>query len=111
MVPLLSVLFVPLWASGFIAGTSRPCATSLAFTSVCATALFTASRNFASTGAGVCEGRPPLSFFVALPHAGVEDFTVILDDSDFYAQPISVGQALPLHWAPSDAIVLGRLDS
>ena len=43
--------------------------------------------------------------------AGVEDFTVILDDTDFYAQPITVGQALPLHWAASDAIVLGRLDS
>jgi putative spermidine/putrescine transport system ATP-binding protein len=43
--------------------------------------------------------------------AGIEDFTVILDDTDFFAQPITIGQALPLNWEPSDAIVLGRLDS
>jgi putative spermidine/putrescine transport system ATP-binding protein len=43
--------------------------------------------------------------------AGIEDFTVILDDTDFYAQPITVGQALPLHWGAGDVIVLGRLDS
>jgi len=43
--------------------------------------------------------------------AGIEDFTVILDDLDFFAQPITIGQALPLNWEPSDAIVLGRLDS
>jgi putative spermidine/putrescine transport system ATP-binding protein len=43
--------------------------------------------------------------------AGIEDFTVILDDTAFYAQPIAVGQALPLYWSDRDAIVLGRLDS
>ena len=43
--------------------------------------------------------------------AGIEDFTVILDDIDFFAQPITIGQALPLNWEPCDAIVLGRLDS
>ncbi|MBX9458710.1 MAG: ABC transporter ATP-binding protein [Rhizobium sp.] len=43
--------------------------------------------------------------------AGIEDFTVILSDTDFYAQPITVGQALPLHWGAGDVIVLGRLDS
>jgi putative spermidine/putrescine transport system ATP-binding protein len=42
---------------------------------------------------------------------GIEDFTVILDDTAFYAQPIAVGQALPLYWSDRDAIVLGRLDS
>jgi putative spermidine/putrescine transport system ATP-binding protein len=43
--------------------------------------------------------------------AGIEDFIVILDDTDFFAQPITVGQALPIHWGAGDAIVLGRLDS
>jgi putative spermidine/putrescine transport system ATP-binding protein len=43
--------------------------------------------------------------------AGIEDFTVILDDTAFFAQPIAVGQALPLYWSDRDAIVLGRLDS
>jgi putative spermidine/putrescine transport system ATP-binding protein len=42
--------------------------------------------------------------------AGIEDFTVILDDSEFFAQPVTVGQALPLNWSAADAIVLGRLD-
>jgi putative spermidine/putrescine transport system ATP-binding protein len=43
--------------------------------------------------------------------AGIDDFTVILGDDQFFAQPISVGQAVPLAWEPRDAIVLGRLDS
>jgi putative spermidine/putrescine transport system ATP-binding protein len=43
--------------------------------------------------------------------AGIEDFTVILDDAAFFAQAIAVGQAVPLSWAAGDAIVLGRLDS
>jgi putative spermidine/putrescine transport system ATP-binding protein len=43
--------------------------------------------------------------------AGIEDFTVILDDTQFFEQPIAVGQAVPLCWEPRDAIVLGRLDS
>jgi putative spermidine/putrescine transport system ATP-binding protein len=48
---------------------------------------------------------------IVVTGAGIEDFTVILDDTSFFAQPIAVGQALPLHWGPADAIVLGRLDS
>jgi len=41
--------------------------------------------------------------------AGIDDFTVILSDDDFFGRTISVGDALPLMWNPSDAIVLGRL--
>lgn len=43
--------------------------------------------------------------------AGIEDFTVIVDDSDFFARPVAVGDAVPLAWDPQDAIVLGRLHS
>jgi putative spermidine/putrescine transport system ATP-binding protein len=41
--------------------------------------------------------------------AGIEDFTAIVDDRDFYANPVAVGDAVPLRWAAEDAIVLGRL--
>ena len=41
--------------------------------------------------------------------AGVEDFTAILSDTDFFANPVKVGDAIPLSWDPEDAIVLGRL--
>ncbi len=43
--------------------------------------------------------------------AGIEDFTVIVSDTDFFARPVSVGDAVPLAWDAEDAIVLGRLDS
>ena len=43
--------------------------------------------------------------------AGIEDFTAIVADSDFFAKPVSVGEAVPLFWEANDAIVLGRLDS
>ena len=43
--------------------------------------------------------------------AGIEDFTVILDDTDFFAKPVTVGDAVPLAWDAEDAIVLGRLNS
>jgi len=43
--------------------------------------------------------------------AGVEDFTAIVSDTDFHANPARVGDAVPLSWTPADAIVLGRLDS
>lgn len=43
--------------------------------------------------------------------AGIDDFTVILDDSDFFAKPVAIGDAVPLAWDPQDAIVLGRLHS
>jgi len=43
--------------------------------------------------------------------AGIDDFTVIVDDADFFAKPVAVGDAVPLAWDSEDAIVLGRLDS
>ena len=41
--------------------------------------------------------------------AGIDDFTVIIDDSDFFAKPIAVGDAVPIAWNVEDVIVLGRL--
>jgi putative spermidine/putrescine transport system ATP-binding protein len=43
--------------------------------------------------------------------AGIEEFTVILDDTDYFAKPVAVGDAVPLAWDAEDAIVLGRLNS
>ena len=43
--------------------------------------------------------------------AGIDDFTVIIDDSDFFARPVAIGDAVPLAWDAQDAIVLGRLHS
>ncbi|MER8465788.1 ABC transporter ATP-binding protein [Mesorhizobium sp. M1396] len=43
--------------------------------------------------------------------AGIDDFTVIIDDSDFFAKPVAVGNAVPVAWDSEDAIVLGRLHS
>ena len=41
--------------------------------------------------------------------AGVEDFTAILTDHQFFANPVKVGEAIPLCWDVEDAVVLGRL--
>ncbi|MEN3151157.1 ABC transporter ATP-binding protein [Neorhizobium sp. IRAMC:178] len=41
--------------------------------------------------------------------AGIEDFTAILTDAEFFANPVKVGGAIPLSWGREDAIVLGRL--
>jgi putative spermidine/putrescine transport system ATP-binding protein len=43
--------------------------------------------------------------------AGVEDFVAILSDTEFFARPVAVGEAVPLAWNEEDAILLGRLDS
>ncbi|MGX5831384.1 ABC transporter ATP-binding protein [Mesorhizobium sp. 43Arga] len=43
--------------------------------------------------------------------AGIDDFTVIINDSDFFAKPVAIGDAVPLAWDAEDAIVLGRLHS
>jgi putative spermidine/putrescine transport system ATP-binding protein len=40
--------------------------------------------------------------------AGIEDFTAIVADTDFFAKPVAVGEAVPLFWETDDAIVLGR---
>ncbi len=39
--------------------------------------------------------------------AGISDFTAIITDKSFNATPVEVGDAVPLHWNPEDAIVLG----
>ena len=41
--------------------------------------------------------------------AGVEDFTIIISDADFYKASVKVGDAIPLSWNAGDAIVLGRV--
>ena len=43
--------------------------------------------------------------------AGVDDFTAIMSDADFFARPVKIGDAVPLHWEAGDTIVLGHLDS
>ncbi len=43
--------------------------------------------------------------------AGIDDFTVILTDTEFFSNPVKVGEAIPLSWAREDAIVLGRLQN
>ncbi|MER8392425.1 ABC transporter ATP-binding protein [Mesorhizobium sp. M1340] len=43
--------------------------------------------------------------------AGIDDFTVIVDDTSFFARPVAVGDAVPIAWDAEDAIVLGRLHS
>jgi putative spermidine/putrescine transport system ATP-binding protein len=41
--------------------------------------------------------------------AGIEDFTVVLNDADYYRNPVKAGDAVPLSWTRSDAIILGRV--
>ena len=43
--------------------------------------------------------------------AGFEDFTVHIDDTDFFSRSVKTGDALPLAWDADDALVLGRFDS
>ncbi|CAN7728249.1 ABC transporter ATP-binding protein [Rhizobium sp. LjRoot258] len=40
--------------------------------------------------------------------AGSDDFTVIANDNDYFAKPVSVGDAVSLSWALEDAILLGH---
>jgi putative spermidine/putrescine transport system ATP-binding protein len=39
--------------------------------------------------------------------AGISEFTAIITDKAFYATPVAVGHAVPLHWDAEDAIILG----
>ena len=41
---------------------------------------------------------------------GIEEFTVILNDKDFFAKPVKVGDQVPLAWDAADAVVLGRMN-
>lgn len=43
--------------------------------------------------------------------AGISEFTAIITDKAFYATPVVVGDAVPLHWDTEDAIILGTLNS
>ena len=43
--------------------------------------------------------------------AGIAEFTAIITDKAYYATPVAVGDAVPLHWDPEDAIILGTLNS
>lgn len=43
--------------------------------------------------------------------AGISEFTAIVTDKAFFAAPVSVGDAVPLHWDIEDAIILGRPNS
>ncbi len=40
--------------------------------------------------------------------AGIEDFTAIVTDQNFFTHPVAVGDAVPLCWDAADAIVLGQ---
>nr|WP_307158696.1 TOBE domain-containing protein [Rhizobium paknamense] len=42
-----------------------------------------------------------------LSGAGVEDFTAILSESAYFANPVKVGEAVVLNWDLADAILLG----
>ena len=55
------------------------------------------------------EYRGP-SVKLSIDGAGVTDFTAIVTDKAFNARPVAVGDAVPLHWDPEDAIVLGQPD-
>jgi putative spermidine/putrescine transport system ATP-binding protein len=46
---------------------------------------------------------------LTLTGAGVEDFTVVLRDADYFARPVKAGDAVPLSWRDVDAITLGRV--
>ena len=46
---------------------------------------------------------------LAVQGAGLDDFTVILSDADYFAKPVKTGDPVQLSWASSDALVLGHL--
>ena len=48
---------------------------------------------------------------ISVAGAGIEDFTAILGDSEFFATPVRIGDALHLCWNQEDVIVLGRTGS
>ena len=43
--------------------------------------------------------------------AGISEFTAIITDKSYYATPVAVGDAVPLHWDAEDAIILGTLNA
>ncbi len=45
---------------------------------------------------------------LSIDGAGVEDFIAVVDERQFFANPVAVGDAVPLSWDAEDAIVLGQ---
>ena len=43
--------------------------------------------------------------------AGISEFAAIITDKAYYATPVAVGDAVPLHWDAEDAIILGTLNA
>ena len=48
---------------------------------------------------------------LGLSGAGIDDFTAILSDADFFARPVKIGDAVPLCWEAKDTIVLEPLNA
>nr|WP_319514564.1 ABC transporter ATP-binding protein [uncultured Cohaesibacter sp.] len=42
--------------------------------------------------------------------AGVDTFTVVLRDTNYFAKPVKIGEAVHLSWAETDTVVLGHLN-
>jgi putative spermidine/putrescine transport system ATP-binding protein len=56
------------------------------------------------------EYRGP-SVKLTLDGAGITDFTAIVTDKAYFATPVNVGDAVPVHWDAEDVIVLGKANS
>jgi putative spermidine/putrescine transport system ATP-binding protein len=56
------------------------------------------------------EYRGP-SLKLTIDAAGITDFTAVVSDTAFFATPVDVGDAVPVHWNAEDAIVLARANS
>jgi putative spermidine/putrescine transport system ATP-binding protein len=56
------------------------------------------------------EYRGP-SVKLTLDGAGIKDFTAIVTDKAYFATPVNVGDAVPVHWDAEDVIVLGKANS
>jgi len=69
------------------------------------------SPGLGFTGIVVIFNDPATTEKLSVTGAGIDDFTVIIDDSDFFAKPVAIGDAVPLAWDAEDAIVLGHLHS
>ncbi|WP_108397372.1 ABC transporter ATP-binding protein [Devosia submarina] len=65
------------------------------------------NKGFGFTGIVTnLEYRGP-SVKLTIEGAGISEFTAIVTDKAFYATPVAVGDAVPLHWDAEDAIILG----
>ena len=43
--------------------------------------------------------------------AGIETFTIVLRDADYFAKPVRTGDAVHLSWAETDTVVLGEVNA